>query len=293
MKQQIKILCAIALLLISSNVQSQDTAPSSPKSNNSLLWEITGNGLAKPSYLFGTYHMLCKDQFVIKDKVKQALAKTDAIVTEINFLDSAEMAAMQRMLLSKKKMSETLTGAKQQELDQALRSIGLNLKQADNFSLTLLYSLASFKAINCAPADMKNIDVELMKMAKAGAKSVAAFETISGQHSFIENAYSLDDVILQMKNAEEMKKLYAQLAAAYMSEDIVLLDKLLKHPAFMNEAQEKLMLTDRNNDWAREMPAMMKNKSRFFAVGAGHLWGKEGVINLLVQKGYTLKPVFQ
>lgn len=59
----------------------------------------------------------------------------------------------------------------------------------------------------------------------------------------------------------------------------------------MNAKQEKAMLTDRNNNWAEKMPEMMKNESSFFAVGGAHLMGKNGVIQLLKSKGYTLKPV--
>ncbi|MBC7937642.1 MAG: TraB/GumN family protein [Rhizobacter sp.] len=288
-----KFYAVLSCFLICCISQAQDAPQPSPGNNNSLLWEVSGNGLAKPSYIFGTYHMLCKEQFVIKDKVKNALEKAAGIVTEVNFLDSAEIASMQKMMTSNKKLTETLNAAEQKEMDEALRAYGLSLKQADNFSLTLLYSLTALKAINCPPADVKMIDMELMQIAKGKGKSLQALETLAGQTSILGKAYSLQDVLQQMRNKEEMKKLYAQLAASYLAEDIVLLDKLLKHPAFMNKEQEKYMLTMRNHDWVTQMPAMMKNTSLFFAVGAGHLWGNDGIITLLIKKGYTLKPVFQ
>lgn len=60
----------------------------------------------------------------------------------------------------------------------------------------------------------------------------------------------------------------------------------------MNKEQEDLMLNKRNINWvSKKMPAMMEKESVLFAVGGGHLLGKEGVLNLLKEKGYTIKPV--
>ena len=292
--KQFKILSALPLLFLSLLVTSQTAEKvSSINNNNSLLWKISGNGLSKPSYLFGTYHMLCKDQFIIKDKVKNALEKSDGIVAEVNFLDSTEIATMQKMMMGTKKLSETLNEVQKKELDEALKLYGLSLQQADNFSLTLLYSLMALKAVDCPPADIKTIDIELMQMAKASGKTIGALETMAGQIQIMEKAYSLQDVLKQMKNTEGNKTVYARLAAAYIAEDLVVLDELLKDPAFMTKDQEKYMLTLRNNSWVKSMPALMKNNSLFFAVGAGHLWGDEGVITLLTNMGYTVQPVNQ
>ena len=291
--KQFKILSALPLLFLSLFVNSQTAEKASSINNNSLLWKISGNGLSKPSYLFGTYHMLCKNQFIIKEKVKDALEKSDGIVAEVNFLDSTEMATMQKMMMGTKKLSETLNEVQKKEMEAALKLYGLSLQQADNFSLTLLYSLVALKAVDCPPADIKTIDIELMQIAKARGKTIGALETMAGQVQIMEKTYSLQDILKQMKNTDENKKVYAGLAAAYIAEDLVLLDELIKDPAFMTKDQEEYMLTLRNNTWVKSMPAMMKNNSLFFAVGAGHLWGDEGVITLLTNLGYTVQPVNQ
>ena len=80
---------------------------------------------------------------------------------------------------------------------------------------------------------------------------------------------------------------------AFKNEDLPELDKLLKDKRLMNDSQEYWMLTDRNQNWASDMPAMMQTESILFAVGAGHLMGEKGLIELLRAKGYTVKPVFQ
>ena len=59
----------------------------------------------------------------------------------------------------------------------------------------------------------------------------------------------------------------------------------------MNEKSRKCLLEVRNENWMVKMPDMMKDKSTFFAVGAAHLLGEQGMINLLRKKGYVVKPI--
>ena len=78
---------------------------------------------------------------------------------------------------------------------------------------------------------------------------------------------------------------------AFKNENIQLLYSLFKDERFMNTQQEKAMLTDRNQNWVKAMPEIMKNQSSLFAVGGSHLMGKNGIIPLLQAKCYTVKPV--
>ena len=54
---------------------------------------------------------------------------------------------------------------------------------------------------------------------------------------------------------------------------------------------EELLLVRRNENWIPVMERIMREGSAFFAVGAGHLGGPKGVVNLLRQAGYTVEPV--
>ena len=107
----------------------------------------------------------------------------------------------------------------------------------------------------------------------------------------ISQAYNLKEAILQLKQGNQYAVAVQKMAEAFKNEDLKQLDKLIKDPKFMNKRQEKLVLTDRNRNWAEKMPEIMKKQSSFFAVGSGHLWGDNGLINLLKSKGYTVKPV--
>ncbi|MEJ5103624.1 TraB/GumN family protein [Chryseobacterium sp. MYb328] len=259
--------------------------------DNSLLWEVSGNGLSKPSYITGTFHILCNKDFDIKPKIWNALNASENFVMEINYTDQNEMMAMQKMMAADKKISEQLTPAEATELNKTLADYGTNLKNVDGQSTQALYALVATKAIPCPANEVKMYEIELLKTALKNKKSVNGLEKVDDQIYAIGKAYNLKEVISQLKLGNEYAIAAQKMTEAFKNENLKNLDILIKDPKFMNKSQEKLVLTDRNKKWAEKMPEMMKNQSSFFAVGSGHLWGENGLINLLKAKGYTVKPV--
>jgi len=71
------------------------------KENNTLLWKISGNGIEKPSYLFGTIHMLCKDDAFISNNLLSAIEKADRVYLELDMDNLFEMfGAMSKMKMN-------------------------------------------------------------------------------------------------------------------------------------------------------------------------------------------------
>lgn len=258
---------------------------------NTLLWEVSGNGLSKPSYIAGTFHILCNKDFEIKPKTWDALKQAENFVMEINYTDQNEMMAMQKMMAADKKISEQLTPEEAKELDKILADYGTNLKSVDNHSPQALYALVATKAIPCPPNEVKMYEIELLKEALKNKKSVNGLEKVDDQINAIAQSYNLKEVISQLKLSDEYTVASQKMTEAFKNENLKSLDQLIKDPKFMNKKQEKFMLTDRNTKWVEKMPEIMKKQSSFFAVGSGHLWGNNGLITLLKAKGYTVKPV--
>lgn len=286
MKNLVQLGFAVLLSATFMTAKAQNTNP-----ENSTLWEISGNGLTQPSYIAGTFHIMCSKDFEIKPKIIKALEKTDQFVMEINYTDAAEMATMQKMYQTDKKLSDQLTPEEAKELDKVLADYGTDLKKMDNFSSQALYALISTKAIPCPQTDLKMYEIELLKNAMKSKKKVYGLEKVEEQMTSINKAYDLKAVIQQLKMGKEYETLLNKMIAAFKKEDVQSLYTLFKDKKLMNAAQEKAMLTDRNKNWAEKMPEMMKKESSFFAVGGSHLMGDNGVIRLLKAKGYTVKPV--
>ncbi len=288
MKNVIKLGLAALLSVNFMTAQAQNT---NTGNDNSLLWEVSGNGLSKPSYIAGTFHILCNRDFDIKPKVWNALNQSENFVTEINYTDQNEMASIQKMMNADKKISEQLTPEEAKDLDKILAEYGTTLKNVDSHSSADLYSLVATKAVSCPQNEVNMYEIELLKTALKNKKTVSGLEKVDEQTYAISQAYDLKESILQLKQGNQYAVAVQKMAEAFKNEDLKQLDQLIKDPKFMNKRQEKLVLTDRNRNWAEKMPEIMKKQSAFFAVGSGHLWGDNGLINLLKSKGYTIKPV--
>ena len=102
-----------------------------------------------------------------------------------------------------------------------------------------------------------------------------------------------ESLICMVDNGEIIQKLEEDIAQAYLSRDLNRLYELLDRKMNICGSPEErsLMLDNRNADWLTKMPRLMNGKPTLFAVGAGHLLGEKGVLNLLRQEGYTVEPV--
>ena len=260
----------------------------SPKLENSLLWEVSGKGLKKPSYLYGTIHMICSKDYFLSEKTKKAFDVSDKLYLEINFTDPNEMSQMQQLAMGKEPLSKKLSPEQLAKLDSILKkSTGMGVQQVDSFSLLTVLSLISMKSFGCA--DLKFYEMEFSEDAKKRNVSIYGLETVKSQFEILENAYSTDEILklLEESTSEESE----QLVTAYKNENIDSMYALTTDEKFTSEKTKKQILDNRNVNWVKAMPELMKQNSAFFAVGAGHLGGELGVINLLRKEGYTVKPI--
>lgn len=289
MKKLYKSIAVGAVLIISSGVFSQAKKATSINSNDkSLLWEISGNGLSKSSFLYGTIHMICGNDYFLSEKTKKAFNATESLFLEIDLSDPNELVFMQKAAMSAEPLSKKLTAKQLSDLDIILRQItGMTIQQVDNYSMLTVLSLISMKSFGCE--NLKFYEMEFIGLAKESKKSIGGLETIEAQIHFLNKAYSDDEMIamLQETNGEETEKMVQN----YINENLPELYKEITTPKLMNENSKKWMLEVRNENWAVKMPDVMKEKSTFFAVGAAHLLGKEGLINLLRKAGYSVKPL--
>ncbi|MFB9109545.1 TraB/GumN family protein [Flavobacterium gyeonganense] len=285
MKNLIKSVVAIITLIFSSAVQAQTKAP---KLENSLLWEISGNGLSKPSYLYGTVHMICSDDYFLSDKAKKAFDASNKLVLEINLTDPKEVAEMQEVSKKTEPITKKLNAPQLAKLEDILKkSTGLSISQIDNYGLTGAMSLVSMKNYGCK--DLKQYEMEFLTRAKQNSMQIGGLETVKSQLLAIDGAYTNDEMIVFLKEFDA--DVTAKFVKAYKEENVNDLFAILTDKKMASESTNKAILDDRNKNWVKEMPQMMKNESVFFAVDSAHLGGEFGVINLLRKAGYSVKPV--
>ncbi|MFH6993063.1 TraB/GumN family protein [Flavobacterium sp. FlaQc-48] len=283
MKNLLQSAVTAIAIICSASTGAQTKAP---KLENSLLWEISGNGLSKPSYVYGTIHGICPSDYFMAEKTKIAFQKSDKLILEINLSDPNEMAEAQKRNISSEPLSKKLAPAQLSKLDSILqKNTGFKVKQLDGFTLAAVMGFISVKTFDCET--LKSYESDFIDLAKKENKTIAGFETVQKQTDMLANAYT--DAELMETVGDFSKAETREMVEDYKAENLMNLNAA--NEKAMNANVIKLILDDRNKDWAKRMPEMMKKESLFVAVGVGHLPGKDGVINLLRKAGYKVKPV--
>ncbi len=269
----------------------------------SLLYRISGNGLNHPSWLFGTIHIILEDDFFLTENTKKAFEQAERIVFEIDMNEMMGFGA-QLALMSKAMMDDGLTlrdllSEEEYALVKAhFEQIGLPLFLFERFKpmfLTVFAADTKGAPPFSQPDGMVSYEIVLMEMAHKQGKEIAGLETAEFQMSLFDSipyetqAKMLVESIRQQNDstATDLSQLYEW----YKQGDIDKLQQSIEDDEMGLANYEDLLLIQRNESWIPIMERMMHEKPSFFAVGAGHLGGPKGVINLLRQAGYRVEPV--
>lgn len=280
-----KTLLTILIVLAGTNAWAQ----------KGLLWEISGNGLKSPSYLYGTIHAICPNDYIMPDGMEQALANSRAICLELD-VASAETATKMMQAMVDPQM-RNFTGELNPEAVAGIDSLmklhmQLGLEQLGILKPWVVSSTLSIKTLIDCP-DMKQLETEFAMYAKQENKDILQLETVELQIALFDNMdrndqiKGINDIVMDSENARTK---FAQLIEAYRNQDLTHLMEITVEDPTMKKYQAA-MLDNRNAAWIPIMKEMMTTRSVFFAVGAGHLGGTKGVIALLQEAGFTLNRV--
>jgi uncharacterized protein len=293
------------LVLIGFTVQAQtkEKDPSVSAPQNSLLWEITGKGLTKPSYLYGTIHMIPKADFFLTDATKKALGESQKVMFEINMKDM-QNPMMLFSIMSKAMMPR---GTKLRDLisadDYALvkkrfEEIGLPLPMLETIKPMFLSAMVD-GGDNPMDTTSKSAttayEMEIMKIAEKDKKEMGGLETMEFQMGIFDSIPYKTQAEMLVKSIKSVNKgdsEFKTMVEMYKSQDIESMAGTMKS-SDENELSkyEGILLTSRNKNWIPLIAKSSAGKSTFYAVGAGHLGGEMGVVNLLRKEGFTLKPL--
>lgn len=266
----------------------------SQKNENSLLWKISGKGLPQPSYLFGTMHITC--DATLQPKVLKALDDTKQLFLEINMDDPALQAKMMQGMMMKdgKKMSTLSTPEDFTIVSDFLnKNLGMSAKLLDSFKPSLVAMMLAPKMMDCAP---QSIEMELMRVTREQEETINGLETIEKQLALFESIpyeEQMKELVTMAKEGiEKQKEQGKKLEAVYKSQDLkAIADFMSEEENKMYSDNSDILLTERNQSWIPKIEEAAKATPTFFGVGAAHLGGDNGVINLLRKKGYKVEAV--
>ena len=178
-----KITLAALSMVASLAASSLTYSQAKPKEQPSLLYQISGNGLTKPSYLFGTIHAICPTEMTPIATLDTYLTQTDQLVTEVDLDDPNETLSMTKsvMMPDGKTLNNFLNADEMAKVDELTKNyLGAPIEPLKQLKpLTLMVVLLTRpKAMGCTPA---TLDLELMKSAVAKKKPVVGLETVALQ----------------------------------------------------------------------------------------------------------------
>lgn len=279
----------------SCNAQPKQVRLKVNADDNSLLWEVSGKGLKKSSYIFGTFHLMCRDDIKFSEQLKTAVTNSDLLYLEMDMDDPSIMLSGFLLMNMKdgKKLQDLYTAEEYEKIaaffkDTLHMPMALLQRTKPFFLAAMLYpKMMPCKAIS-------GVEEELMKLAKLQKKEIKGLETMEFQSAVFDSIpYEVQakELLKSIDSLDAYQKYFNTMVDVYKTQRLSEIEKLFKDSEFGMEDHQDILLNDRNKNWVTQLKTIMQNESVFVGVGAGHLVGVEGVINLLKKEGYTVKPL--
>jgi uncharacterized protein YbaP (TraB family) len=292
----LKTLALAAFIFIFQYCSSQKSEHSPAVTNpNTLLWEISGKNLKKPSYLFGTFHMMCKNDIHFSKNLIRHLNEADEVYFEMDLDDPANTlgALMYMNMKDGKTLRDFYTPEQFAKVEQFFKdSLRTNLASFQKMKPSMLEAFFYPKLFPCK--NLSGVEQELVSLAVKQKKEIRGFETIAFQASVFDSIPYQDQANNLLRNIDSLPQYRAymrKIVGIYLDQQIAELEKLMTDTSFGMDMDPAILLDNRNINWVQQLKSLLPKQSLFIAVGAGHLVGSRGLIQLLQKEGYNVRPV--
>lgn len=276
--------------------------------NAQLLWKVSGNGLNQPSFIIGTHHLA---PFSIMDSIaglQKALNETQQVYGELKMSEMQIPATMEKMqkamMIANDTTLTSLLSPEDFEIankfckENLMLDLNMAPKLKPAFLLNNVVVMAYVKHIGKFNPQ-EQLDTFFQSQATQNGKKVDGLETAEFQFDLLFNGSSLQRqaqlLMCTLNNIDTEVENLKKLTNAYMKQDLNTMLQISEerkgNQCDSSASEEDAMIYNRNQSWAQKLPAIMKAAPTFVAVGALHLPGEKGLLNLLKKQGYTLEPV--
>ncbi|HHB77625.1 MAG TPA: TraB/GumN family protein [Saprospiraceae bacterium] len=276
-------------------VKVADNQPFKPLTK-ALLWRISGNGLLVPSYLYGTIHMIDKNAFFLDEETRKAIEDSKEVVFEIDIEEEmnpvALFALIPKMMMKDKTLKDLLSTEDYQLVSAKLNETGLPSFLMDKLKpMFVSMMLENPQGDGEDTVNMVSYEMEIMELAKKQDKPMSGLETAMYQMSMFDSIPLEQQAAMLMQSIRDTTETGGMdgLTKIYQDRDINAMVSMMDEMS--GDEFTDYLLVGRNRNWIPVMKGKMKKGPVFFAVGAGHLGARYGVINLLRKAGYKVEPI--
>ena len=289
----------LIIIVLSACTSTKNTSlkmPNTPVLADRMLWKITKTGQNDTTFLLGTFHLMCKEDIIFNDLISKKIQSSDKLYLEIDMDDPSMMMSMLTAFNMKegKTLSDLVTPQEYTRIATFFKdSLGTPVDFLKNMKPFLLQSVLYPKLMNCR--QVSGIEQEVMALAKIHNKDILGLETLQYQASIFDSVpYDVQAkaVVKMIDSLDKYRGEFAHMYQLYKNEKLQELGTLMdKEDEDMKDFMP-MLLTNRNINWVNKLRDLLPNQSLFIAVGAGHLVGKTGLIELLRREGYSVEPAY-
>ncbi len=292
--KKLALLVAVMMLALASQAQ--------------LLWKVSGNGLGRPSYIMGTYHFAPASMIDKIPGMEQAFEGCDVVVGEIDKEEMMSQNVQMKMGMAMmappdstldKMFSPEDYAIVEKVFDKYFGAMGVKLSQMNMLKPSAIsVQMQAMQAVKYFPNfDQNNlIDMAVQTRANEMGRPSIGLETIEEQTNLLFNT-PLDEQAAGLLDACKKDDLFmvmsSALVEAYMAQDLEKIQSIMTNPELGGDDAEAMdaLIYDRNRSWVVKLVKMMPERTCLVCVGAGHLPGEQGLLQLLRDRGYTVEPM--
>lgn len=291
----------VSITACKTTQKAAETVKTYAPTEKTLLWKVSGKELTKPSYVFGTIHMIGKEDYFLTEPTQTAFDQMEKVVFEINMEEMNDPTVLlslltQAMMGGGTTLKDLLSDADYTLVSNHFTKIGLPMMMLERVKPMFLSMMTAgdLSGEGLQSGEIKSYEMELMEMAQKQKKEMDGLETLAFQLSvfdsipYKEQATMLVDAI---KGGDEGAATFEKMVQLYKDQDIIAMQQMFEEEAESASNFHAILLTNRNQNWIPIMETMMLEKSVFFAVGAGHLGGEDGVVALMRKAGYKVEAI--
>ena len=285
----VRLILLFFLGAVAGEVRAQD---------KSFLWRVQSN--KGTVYILGSVHFLKKENYPLKETIEKAFDNTKKLVLEVD-LKSEDAGTVQRLTLEKginhkRTLQQSISPETYGLAEKRAQELGIDIRALNPLKpwvVALTMTALQLQKLGFDPN--YGVDRYLAGRATKSGKAVVGLETASFQIGLIDQLPERDQESMLRQSLKEMDLLERgldQIVRAWSTGDATVLEALLLGSMREYPAVHQTVIVDRNRRWLPQIEKMIeRGESVLIAVGAAHLIGKDGVIELLKARGYTLEQM--
>ena len=286
----------ILSVFLISNVytQTQDTVL-----ENTLLWKISRSDIAYESYLIGTHHFISSSFIDSSGIIKGICVKVNTFVIEADTADMDKHYIEQSLLMKANQFYSFKNDEDQKQVDTCVKNIVgyyfpyLSFKPMGLLILLEFLNTQKKKMDEVKMNEFVGVDNFFKKQGEKPGNRLLTLETPEEQIALLLDSISIER---QTEKLVKYAKAYNNKPSSVTMLDTCYIIQNLQCIYYLtikgyDGREVNLMITDRNKEWMKKLPHIINDNPTFIAVGAAHLVGPYGLLNLIRKAGYTVTPV--